>query len=134
MLMVPLTIVATRTTSDDRPAEVDDDDHPAPVEAVRHGAAQDAESSVGQVLAQHRQRDEERVARLRGDEQRAGREDDAVADVVDDRGGQEPAEAPSEPRRDDGLDGRASRERTGGRIPTGTLVEGVQPRSLRSGP
>ena len=61
-------------------------------------------SSIGQVLAQHRQRDEERIARLRGDQQRAGREHDAVADVVDERCGQEPAEAPSEPRWDDGLD------------------------------
>ena len=41
--------------------------------------------------------------RLRRDEQRPGGEDDAVADVVDDRRGEEPAEAPPEPRRSDGL-------------------------------
>ena len=99
MLTVPLTIVATRTTSASGPAEVDHDDHAPPVEAVGRGAAEDAEQQDRQVLAQHRQRDEERVARQRRDEQRAGRDHDAVADVVDDRGRQEPAEAPSEPRR-----------------------------------
>ena len=69
----------------DGPTEVDDDDHAPPVEAVRGGAAEDAEQQDRQVLAQDRHRDQERVAGLRGDEQRAGGEHDAVADVVDDR-------------------------------------------------
>ena len=74
MLTVPLTIVATRTTSTSGPAEVDHDDHPPAVEAVRRGAADDAEQQDRQVLAQDRHRDEERIARLGRDEQRAGGE------------------------------------------------------------
>ena len=69
---------------DDGATEVDDDDHPASVEPVGGRAAEDAEQQDRQVLAQQRHRDEERVARLRRDEQRTGRERDAVADVVDD--------------------------------------------------
>ena len=56
--------------------EVDDDDHPASVEAVRGGAAKDTEQEGREVSAQDRHRDEERVARLRGHQQRAGGEHD----------------------------------------------------------
>ena len=87
----------------ERAAEVDDDDHAAPVEAVRSGAAEDAEDQGREVLTEDRHRDEERVARLGGHQQRPGRQHDAVAGVVDERCGQEPAEAPSEPRWNDDL-------------------------------
>ena len=70
---------------DDRAEEVDPGDDPAPVEAVGDDAGEHAEQQVRQVLAQQRQRDEERVAGLRGDEQRPGGDRDPVADVVDDR-------------------------------------------------
>ena len=50
MLTVPLTIVATRTTSTTARAEVDDDDHPSSVEPVRGRAAQDAEDQDREVL------------------------------------------------------------------------------------
>ena len=82
---------------DDRPADVHDHDHPPALEPVRGGTAEDAEQQDRQVLAQERHRDEERVARLRRDEERPGRDDDTVAGVVDERGGQEPAEARPEP-------------------------------------
>ena len=104
MLTVPLTIVATRTTSTSGATEVDDDDHPPSVEAVGGGASKDAEDQGREVLAEDRQRDEERIARLGRDEERPGGEHDAIADVVDERGGQEPAKAAAEPRGDDGLD------------------------------
>ena len=87
--------------------EIDHDDHEAPVEAVSGGPTKDAEEQHGEVFAQDRQRDEERVARLGRHQERAGREDDAIADVVDDRGRQEPPEAPTESRRSDGLRGSA---------------------------
>ena len=45
MATVPLTIVATRTTSAAGPPEVGRDDHPPTVEAIRGGAAQDAEAA-----------------------------------------------------------------------------------------
>ena len=102
MLTVPVTMVATRTASTTARTEVHDDDDPPTIEAVGGRATQDAEQQHRQVLAQQRHRHEERIARLRRDEQRPGRERDAVAGVVDDRGRQEPAEAPSEPRRGDG--------------------------------
>ena len=86
------------------PPKVGHDDHPATVQAICRGAAKDAEEQDREVLAQDRQRHQERIARQGCDEQRAGGEHDAVADVVDERGREEPAEAPSEPRRHDGLD------------------------------
>jgi len=89
--------------------DIDDDHHPASVEAVRGGATKHAEQQRRKVSAQDGHRDEERIARLRGNQQRAGREHDAVADVVDGRRGQQPAEASPEPRWDDGL-GRPGEE------------------------
>ena len=86
-----------------RPTEVHHDDHPAPVEPVRERATEDTEEQGREVSAQDRHRDEERIARLRGHEQRSGGEHDAVADVVDECRGQQPAEASPEPRWDDGL-------------------------------
>ena len=119
MLTVPLTIVATSTDQDDGAAEVHHDDHPPPVEPVGRRAAQDAEQQDRQVFAEQRHRDEERIARLRRHEQRPGREDDAVAGVVEDGGRQEPAEASAQPRRHDGFEDPGRRwSCTGGRIPT----------------
>ena len=97
MLTVPLTIVETRTTSANARPRSTTMTIAAPVEAVRRGAAEDAEDQGREVPAEDRHRDEERVARLGGHQQRPGRQHDAVAGVVDERCGQEPAEAPSEP-------------------------------------
>ena len=49
------------------------------------------------------ERDEERVARQRGDEERPGRDRDAVTEIVDERRREEPAERATEPLRGDGL-------------------------------
>ena len=46
----------------ERSAEVDHDDHPATVEAIRGGPAEDAEHQHRQVLAEDGHRDQERVA------------------------------------------------------------------------
>ena len=76
-------------------------------EAVRRVLAasrtEHTEEQGREVSAQDRHRDEERVFRLRRDEQRPGGEHDPVAHVVDERRGQEPAKASAEPRWDDGL-------------------------------
>ena len=106
MLTCRSTIVAARMAQHDRPREVDPDDDPAPVEPVSDGAGGDAEEQLRQVWLEHGQRDEERVAGLGGDEQRAGGEGDAVADVGDDRRREEPAEAAAR-----AAPGRSSRRR-----------------------
>ena len=92
-----------QSSQDDRATDVHHDDHPLAVEPVRQGPAEDAEEQGRQVFAQQRHGDQEWIERLRRDEQWPGRDHDAVADVVDDRRGQEPAEAPPEPPRRDGL-------------------------------
>ena len=89
-------------------AHVGDDDHPLPVDPIGHGAAGDAEEQERQVLAQDGERDEEGVAGHRGDEQRPRGDRDAVAEVVDERRREQPAEAAAEPRWGDGL-GRPGR-------------------------
>ena len=48
--------------------------------------------------------------RQRSDEERAGGDRDAVAEVGDDLGGEQPPEAPPEPRRGDGVDGAGRKE------------------------
>ena len=107
MLTAPVTIVTARTAEDQRPGEVDEGDDPSPVEAVRDRPGRGAEQELGEDLAQEGERDEERVLRLRGDQERAGGQRDAVADVRDDGLGEEPAEAPAQARgRDDLDDGR----------------------------
>ena len=55
-------------------------------------------------LGQDGDRDEERVPRLRRDQQRAGGQRDAVADVGDQRLAEQPSEGAAEARRGDGLD------------------------------
>ncbi len=87
----------------ERATKVHHDDHSLPVESVGGHAADDAEHEHRQVLAQQGHRDEERGARHRGDKQRPGGDRDAVAGVVDERCREQPAEAPTEPRRRDGL-------------------------------
>ena len=69
-----------------------------------------AEQQHGQVLGEHRQRHEQRVARQRRDEQRPGGQGDPVAEVGDDGRGQQPAEAPAESGRRDGLGDPGGRE------------------------
>ena len=118
MLTVPLTIVATRTTrATARPRFT--------AMTMRRRSNRSAaapprtpKSRVGRYSLRTRHRHEERIARLRRDQERAGREHDAVADVVDERGGEEPAEAAAEPVGTTVWAGRAIRERTGRRIPT----------------
>ena len=110
MLTVPVTIVATRTASTTaRPRFT--------TTTIRRRSTRSAtapprtpNSRTGRYSAQQRHRDEQRVPCLRGDEQRTGRDGDAVAGVVDDGRREEPAEAPSEPRRHDGLDDRAGQD------------------------
>ena len=87
----------------ERATQVHRDDHSPSIESVGRHSAHDPEQQRRQVLAQQRHRHQEGVARLRGDEQRAGGDRDAVARVVDDRRREEPAEALSKPRRRDGL-------------------------------
>ncbi len=87
----------------ERATKIHHDDHSLPVESVGGHAADDAEHEHRQVLAQQGHRHEERVPRHRGDEQRPGGDRDAVAGVIDERCREQPAEAPTEPRRHDGL-------------------------------
>ncbi len=104
MLIELPTIVSARTPRTIGPAEVDEGDDPAPVEAVRDGARRRPEDQLRDGLAQDRERDEQRVAGLRGDQQRAGGQRDAVADVGDQRLAEQPPEVATEARRGDGLD------------------------------
>ena len=92
---------------DGGPREVDDDDDPDPVDPVGDDARREAEQQHRHVLGQQRHRDEERVARLGGDQQRPGRERDAVPDVGQDGRREQPPERASEARRGDRL-GQAS--------------------------
>jgi hypothetical protein len=78
---------------DGRAQQIDGDDDEPPVEAVRQRAREQAEQQPRELLQQDRRCDEQRVAGLRGDQQRAGREGDAVAEVRDPGGGEQPAEA-----------------------------------------
>ena len=55
------------------------------MEPIGGGTTHDAEQQDWQVLAQQRHGDEEWIPRLRGDEQRARRQDDSIAGVVEDR-------------------------------------------------
>ena len=98
MLTAPVAIAAARTAEDQRPGEVQEDrDHP-PVEAVRGGTRPDAEEQRRRDLREVGHGHEEGVVRLRGDEQRAGGERDAVAEVAEQGRREEPPEAPTEPR------------------------------------
>ncbi len=107
------TIVSDEHRQHERAAEVGDDDHPAPIEAVRRRPADDPEQEHRQVLHEQRERHEERVAGLRRHEQRAGRERHAVADVVDSGRGEEPPEAPAQSAGRDGVGGARERGRHG---------------------
>ena len=98
---------------------VDGGDDPPAVVAVGDDAGEHPEQQRRQRLAEQRQRDQERVLRQRGDEERAGGERDPVADVGHGRGGEQPAEAPAESRRGDGLDGAGDRGRHAARVPAG---------------
>jgi hypothetical protein len=82
-----------------RPQQVDRGHDLSSVESVGYRTRRHAEQQVGQPGAEHRQRDEERVTCLRRHEQRAGGQGNAVADVVDDRCGEQPAKAAAEARR-----------------------------------
>ena len=65
---------------------VGDHDLPASLHAIGDSAGHDAEEQPGQVVEEQRQGNEERIASQRRDHQRAGRDHDAVAEVVDDGG------------------------------------------------
>ena len=97
----------------DREAEQPDHDHPdavgghhqpTPVEAVGLHPGVQAEQQPRQPLQERRERDQGRVVGARGDQQRAGGERDAVADVAGPRRRQQPAEGGAEACGDDGLD------------------------------
>ena len=95
---VPSRNIATRTTvmftvaGDQRGGQHDEDarpaarstaiDEPPAVDPVGEDAGVQAEQQPGQPLQQPGQRDEDRVGGLRGDQQRAGGERDAVAEVA----------------------------------------------------
>ncbi len=66
-----------------------------------------AEQQHGQVLGERRHRDQERVARLARDEQRAGGQRDPVADVGEDRRDEQQAEPAAHPGGGDPLGGDA---------------------------
>ena len=89
---------------DDRAEHIDPGDDPAAIVTVGHYPREQSEHEMRQVLAQERERDEKRIARLRRDEQRSGGDRDAIADVGGDRGGEQPTEAASQPSRDDQFD------------------------------
>jgi hypothetical protein len=87
-----------------QPQRVGDEHHGAPVEAVGERAGVKAEQQRRQLHHEHGGRDQARVAGLRGHQQRAGGQRDAVADVGHPRGGDQPPEAGAEPGGDEGLD------------------------------
>ena len=104
MLTTPVTMVAASAASTSGPGGVHrDDQHPA-VEPVGQRAGVQAEEQPRQPLQQDRQGDQERGVGLGGDQQRAGRERQAVADVGDPRRGQQPSEVPAQAGRSDGFD------------------------------
>src|SRR5260221_639452 len=77
---------------------------PGGIEPDRGKAGDDAEQRDRQILAQERPRDQEGVARMGGQQQRSSRDNDAIADVVDERRRQEPPKARSDSRRRNSLD------------------------------
>ena len=89
--------------------EVDPGDDPTPVEPVGNRACRQAEQQVRELLGEQRHRHQQRVVRQGGDEQRPGSERDPVADVRDDRRGQQPAKAAAELHGRDGF-GDSGRE------------------------
>ena len=91
---------------DHRSRDVEDDRDRAPVQPVGGGAGPQAEEQRRRDLDEVGHRDEERVARLGGDEERARGEGDPVAEIAEDRGREQPAEALSEPRGSDRFDQR----------------------------
>lgn len=94
------------------PGEVDAHHEEAPVEAVRQGSGVQPEEQRRQPLEQRRQGDHERVAGLRGDQQRAGGQGQAVAQVAHPGRGEQPAESDAEARRGDDLQQTAHKSRT----------------------
>jgi hypothetical protein len=96
---------------EDRCPDQVDGSHDAPsVEPVGDGTGRDPEEEVRQLLGKQGERDQQRVLGQRGDEQRAGGQGNAVADVGDGRRRQQPAEAVTESRRGDGLDDAGGHE------------------------
>ena len=104
-------IVAARSPRITARTTFDPGHDPAPVAPVRDDPAVRPNRSGGRSALSSGQRDEERVPRERGDQQGPGGERDAVADVRDRRGGQEPAETAPQAGWCDGLDGARERGR-----------------------
>jgi hypothetical protein len=77
--------------------QVDRHDDQSAIEPVGQHAGVQAEDERRQPLEEGRQRDQERVVRLRGDQQRTGGERDAVTEVGDPRRPDHPAEAGAQP-------------------------------------
>ena len=75
----------------------DDRDHP-PVEPVGGRPRPDAEQQRWRDLGEVGHRDQERVVRLGGHQQRSRSERDPIAEVAEQRRSEQPAKAPTEPR------------------------------------
>ena len=123
--------------ADDAPArrrpreQVDRDDQGLAVQPVGQDAGPQPEHERREPLHQRRQGDQERVVRLRGDQQRAGRDGEAVADVAHPRRAEQPAEGRAEPRGRDDLDRRPHGRRNLPRgAPAGTPIS---PTATRAG-
>ncbi len=109
---VPVTtVVAIRTSTTARIRSTDTTIEPA-VEPVGEGAGVQPEDQRWQPLQQRGQRHQEGVVGLRGDQQRTGRDRDAVAEVRDPRRGEQPPEARAQALGDDGFDEAAHKEGT----------------------
>ena len=104
MLTVPMRTVVGEDDEDHRAGEIHEDRDAAPVLAIDDDAGHRAEDQRRQVLAQERQRHEERIAGERGDQQRTCRHDDAVAQVHHDDGSEQRPERPAEARWRDRVD------------------------------
>ena len=95
---------ADQDGDDDDAAQVGDGHQPTAVDPVGDDAGEQAEEEEREVLQHRGERDQERVTRLRGDEQRPGRDLEAVGDVAHPARGEQPPERGAEPGRHHGLD------------------------------
>ena len=95
---------ADQDGDDDHAAQVGDCDQPAAVDPVGDDPGEQAEEEEREVLQDRGERDQERVTRLRGDEERTGRDLEAVGDVADPARAEQPAERGAQPSRHHRLD------------------------------
>ena len=84
--------------------QIDADDEAAAVDPVGQDTGKEPEQQPWQALEQGTQGDQQGILGLRGDQQRPGRQSDAVTEIADPRRADEPPERRAHARRQHGLD------------------------------